>query len=130
MLGNPPKSRDELLATPLRELDGCWVGVRCGGACHRGSCYLPLKLMAAKHGGWRTLSDVIARLGCRFCQTAPASMWLVDYPIETGDHGGRTATWRVDLKVAAADSGEAQTAEPTRSGFLRDVSDDGDILSR
>ena len=99
----PPKSLDELLATPIGELVGCWIGVRCTTACNRAS-YLPLKLMAAQHGRVRLLRDVISRLRCQYCKTPPSAMWLVDYPIENSDHGGQAATWRVELNEAVGGS--------------------------
>lgn len=96
MKGPPSKSREELLATPIAELVDCWVGVRCTDGCNR-SGYLPLRLMAAKRGGRILLSDVVRRLRCEHCKTAPSSTWLVDYPIEGATHGGQVATWRVEL---------------------------------
>jgi hypothetical protein len=100
MLGLPSKSREELLATPIGELVACWVGVRCTDRCNRSS-YLPLRLMAAKRGARTLLGEVVRRLRCEHRKTTPSSTWLVDYPIEGGEHGGRVATWRVELTAAA-----------------------------
>jgi hypothetical protein len=94
----PPKSRAELLETRICELVDCWVGVCCTDGCNRTS-YLPLKLMAARQGGRTTLRGMLERLRCQLCRTPPSSSWVVDYPIESGDHGGQTATWRVDINL-------------------------------
>lgn len=52
---------DELLATPIADLAGCWVPVRCTTRC-TSSCYLPLKLMAAKHPGRLDRSAALVRV--------------------------------------------------------------------
>ena len=95
MPGTPPKPRDQLLAAPIAELAGYWLGVHCVG-CSRSTC-IPLKLMAAKRGRRTLLHTVLERLRCEHCKTSPASAWLVDPPIESGTHGGQVAAWRVNL---------------------------------
>jgi hypothetical protein len=95
MSGTASKTRDELLVTPIGELEGCWLGLRCSG-CTK-SVYAPLKLWASRHGRRRRLGDVLAHLRCDHCKALPASAWLLDHPIEGGTHGGQAATWRVDL---------------------------------
>lgn len=94
MSGTASKTRDELLATPIAELAGCWLGLRCGG-CTK-SVYAPLRLWASRLGR-RRLGDVLERLRCDHCKALPASAWLLDHPIEGGTHGGQCATWHVDL---------------------------------
>lgn len=86
----------ELLAMSIRELVDCWVGVCCTDRCNRTS-YLPLKLMAAKRSGRERLQEVVAKLRCQYSKTPPSSIWLVDYPVENGEHGGQLATWRIEL---------------------------------
>jgi hypothetical protein len=44
------------------------------------------------------LRDVVARLRCQLCKTAPSSILIVDYPIENSEHGGQTASWHLELK--------------------------------
>lgn len=90
-----PETREQLLASTVGQHLGCWLGIRCGG-CTK-SAYIPLKLMAAKHGAHRRLDRVVARLRCAHCRSRPATVWLVDYPIENCDNGGRVATWSVEL---------------------------------
>jgi hypothetical protein len=99
MPGSAPKSRHALLATPIGELAECWVGVRCTDQCNRTS-YIPLQLMAAKRGRRERLQDLVSKLRCEYCKTPPSSTWLVDYPVENSEHGGRAAMWHVDLTPA------------------------------
>jgi len=99
MLVAGPNSRDELLETAIGELREFWVGVRCTDQCNRTS-YIPLQLLAAKRDHRERLRDVVAKLRCQYCKTPPGATWLVDYPIESGGHGGRAATWHVDLTSA------------------------------
>jgi hypothetical protein len=61
-----------------------------GGVCH-------LRLLATKQGRRRRLQDMLARFCCEQCKVPPAKAWLVDYPIENIQHGGRIAAWHVDL---------------------------------
>jgi len=88
-------SRDQALATTLGELRACWLGVRCVG-CTR-LVYLPLQRTALKVGARRQLGALLDHLRCDHCSSPPVAAWLVDYPIEDSTHGGRCATWRIDL---------------------------------
>ncbi len=90
-----PRSREEFLRTTLVEVLGCWLGLRCAGCTKSG--YLPLRLIANKHGSRCVIRAVIERLRCSRCQSGPASVWLVDYPVEGSEHGGQVASWHVDL---------------------------------
>lgn len=90
------RSRDELLESRIGELVECWIGVRCLARCHH-SAFLPLKLLAAKHGGHVLLRSVIQRLRCQVCATPPGEAWLTDHPISDSAYGGVHATWAVGL---------------------------------
>ena len=91
-----PPSRDALLVTPIGELVGCWLGVRCTDRCNR-PAYLPLKLLAAQHGGRLLLGSALQRLRCQVCATPPGEVWLTDHPINDAAYGGVHATWSVAL---------------------------------
>lgn len=92
----PSKSREELLETRIGDLLECWIGVRCLDRCHH-SAFLPLKLLAAKHGGHVRLNSVLQRLRCQVCATPPGAAWLTDHPITDLTYGGVHATWTVAL---------------------------------
>ena len=66
------------LSAGLAELAGYWLDVTC--PCKRGLYMLPLRMLAAQVG-WRVpLGAVLARLRCRDCGGAPASVTLTDDP--------------------------------------------------
>lgn len=90
------RSRDELLESRIGELVECWIGVRCLDRCNR-SAFLPLRLMAAKHGGHLRVRAVLQRLRCEVCATPPGEAWLTDHPITDTAYGGVHATWSVAL---------------------------------
>lgn len=94
-----PPSRDVLLVTPIGELADWWIGVRCTDRCNR-PAYLPLRLMAARHGGRLLLRSVLQRLRCQVCATPPGKVWLTDHPIDDAAYGGVHATWSVPLAPA------------------------------
>ncbi|HKP61489.1 MAG TPA: hypothetical protein VJV78_32390 [Polyangiales bacterium] len=89
-------SREAFLASPLKSLTGYWLGVRCTARCDRTSL-LPLKLLASKHGGGLALADAMARIRCELCKVPPSAVWITDYPVAAGGHGGQVATWSVVL---------------------------------
>jgi hypothetical protein len=55
------------LARRLDQLDPCWLEL--AGCCQ--IVYLPLPLMAARHGGALVLRDVLPRLRCSKCGRRP-----------------------------------------------------------
>jgi hypothetical protein len=91
-----PKSREAFLTAPVTELTAYWLGVSCTTNCNRTS-YIPLKLLAAKRPGRLKLAAVVERLRCEHCKTPPSAVWITDYPIAHGEHGGHAATWSVTL---------------------------------
>ena len=87
----PPFPTEPPLSAGLAELAGLWLDVRC--RCGRTS-FPPLRLLAARHG-WRTpLGDVLPRLRCSRCRTAPATVDLIADPANgaTGNPSG-TGLW-------------------------------------
>jgi hypothetical protein len=85
---------DNPLTTPLAGLGRCWLELR--GCCRR-IVFVPLPLLAEKHGAGVLLRDVLPRLRCQECGGKPAVMALV----ERADGGPRRAGspdgWRIDL---------------------------------
>jgi hypothetical protein len=88
-------SRETFLVATIGELADYWLGLRCSG-CTK-SAYAPLRLLATKRGRRHQLHAVLKRLRCDHCKSPPATAWIVDYPIENSQHGGRVATWHVAL---------------------------------
>jgi hypothetical protein len=88
-------SRAEFLAAPLESLTGFWLALRCVTPCTK-VAYVPLKLMAARHGGRLTLGDALKRLRCGYCAARAASASITDHPNDS-DHGGQRARWKVEL---------------------------------
>lgn len=88
-------TRSELLSSTLTSLSSVWLGILCSGSCTK-LVYLPLKKHGRIHQDW-PLRRFVARLRCAECGSAPSSVWAVDWPVEGGGHGGRAATWRVEL---------------------------------
>jgi hypothetical protein len=90
-----PMSREAFLNSIIGELADYWLGLRCG-RCTK-STYAPLRLLATKHGRRHRLHNILKRLKCEQCKLPATIAWIVDYPIEDIQHGGRIATWHVEL---------------------------------
>lgn len=82
-----PKPRNPL-STRLDALGSCWLEV--SGCCQ--IVYLPLPLLAKKHGGGLMLRDVLARLRCSKCGSKPSILALVERTEPKSDG------WRVSLE--------------------------------
>jgi hypothetical protein len=91
----PPLSRDAFFNERLSSLSAFWLGIRCAPPCTR-VVYCPLKLMSARHGNARLLSDVLKRLRCEYCRAAPGKVSITDHPND-GNEGGQRSSWNVEL---------------------------------
>jgi hypothetical protein len=93
-----PRSREQFLAAPLRELIAYWLSLRCEQSrCTKTVC-MPIRMLAAKRGGMLRLQDVVARLRCSQCSEPPAHAAITDSPIDVAPHDSmQGAKWRVIL---------------------------------
>jgi hypothetical protein len=89
-----PGLPDVILAAPLGRLSDTWLEVACCG----GTSYLPLRMLARQHGGQHRVGEVVDRLRCQRCHSAPASVALVESAAgDAPGGGGPPRGWRVVL---------------------------------
>ena len=79
----------------LLDWPDCWIEVRC--RCGSSISY-PCKLMASKHGN-RQFQDVLPRLKCKKCRSAPEETYLVAGHHRTFGSGGPEPDWSVPIRI-------------------------------
>jgi hypothetical protein len=72
----PALTREQFLASPVRELGAYWLEMRCPG-CGK-LTQLPLKLMAARARRPVLLRDALPKLACADCGARPTTASVID----------------------------------------------------
>lgn len=80
----------------LHLLSTLWLETKCD--C--GRRLYPLRLMAANHGWYRTLRQIVPRLRCRQCERHPWTFTLIDDPAAgaAGRFGAGQNRWEMKLQ--------------------------------
>jgi hypothetical protein len=91
---DPPKTRDEFLATPIGELADLWLVVTCG-ACGQVTRSGLDKPALARHRS-RVLGEVVGRLRCSHCGGRASAVRLTN-SMRGPVFGSSVAVWDVAL---------------------------------
>jgi len=95
-----------ILEITLDLIEETWIELQC---CF-GTVYLPVEVLARRHGGECLLGEVMARLRCQKCHEVPAGFALVDAP----GRAGSAPYWRVPLDRRTALSLSLQNGDVQR----------------
>lgn len=87
------------LATPVRELDGCYLRVRCPAAaqCSKVS-EVTIKNLVRQHNGMATLTELLPRLRCNICRSRAGHVELCGPRVAApGSYAPPSSAWQVVL---------------------------------
>jgi hypothetical protein len=90
-----PTSPEAALDTPLSELAGTWLELRCPR--HQGVVLYPVDLLRRRHGD-RRLGTLLSRFRCQRCGGPPEPVYLCETPQRVPGHAAPPG-WSVELRA-------------------------------